>query len=250
MKKLVTLPLWVLFFCLAGFWTTQGRTEMLIVSFGSHNTSPYTFVEDGKLIGGIYKDIMDEVGKALHLNVVYKQTQKKRQEKYLLQGKRHVLVLSNPLWQKHRDQYSWSVPLTEETNIFVVSARNSFAIRSFEDLHGKHLGTILGYRYPELTDKFGRKEIFREDVISLEQNFNKLKIGRIDCLIGSDILIGYYLKAHNAHNTFLISEKSTGSHPLMTALSSHAPISVEQLNTLYKQLKDNGKLTDIFAKYK
>ena len=224
--------------------------QPLIVSFGCNNTEPYALLEGEQLVGGIIKDMMDELAKELGREVRYMDVPRKRIEPYLLSGKLHICPIFNPAWGKDSAQYDWSIPLFQESNLFVVSAKRAFPVKTFDDLNGKRLGTILGYCYPGLMEKFDRQEIKRDDVTSLEQNFKKLEAGRIDCLIDSNILIDYYLKKHDAYDKFVIAEKVASTHDIQSMFSKQIPISIDRINAAFQQLKESGKIAEILDKYK
>ena len=232
------------------FAATIVSAEILIVAFGSYHAEPYAFVKGKQLVGGVIKDVMDELGKELGIEVDYKSTPKKRIEDALGSGKMHVAAISNPAWVKDSEQYHWSIPLFQESSRFLVSAKLAFPITTFEDLHGKRLGTILGYYYPELMEKFESKAILRDDAIRIETNFKRLQAGRIDALIDSDILIAYHLKKHNAYQQFVIAEKVVSTHDIQSAVSKQTPISIDRINTTLQEMKDSGKITEILEKYK
>jgi len=164
--------------------------ESLIVSYGSHDAEPYAIVENGELTGGIIKEIMDEVGREIEIEIQYQNIPRMRMDQYLLSGQSHVRVISSPRWYKSPEQFLWSTPLFQESGRYVVSAEKEFPIREYDDLTGKKVGTIRGYQYPEgLVKRFESGEIIRDDVTSLATNFERLKLNRIDALLDADILI-------------------------------------------------------------
>lgn len=224
--------------------------EELIVSFGTEDAAPFVFLEGEELVEGIIKDVMDAVGRELEIDVIYKPLPRKRIEPYMLAGKVHIIMNSNPAWVQDSEQYDWSVPLFQELNWFVVAAERAFSIKTFDDLNGKRLGTILGHYYPGLMEKFERQEIFRDDNTNFEANFKKLQAGRIDSLISSNILITYYLKQHNAHDRFVIAEKVASSHDIQAMISRHSPVPSERLNAEFQRILENGRMAEILGKYK
>jgi len=221
----------------------------LTVGFGQNNSAPYAIIEDDKLVGGIIKDLMDALTVELSIKVVYKSIPRMRTTDFLLAGDIDVMPISNPMWMKKSHQFLWSIPLFEELNLFVVSKGDSFEIKEFSDLDGKKLGTIRGYSYPELTTKFNRNEIFRLDVENLEQNFKKLRVGRIDALIDSDILIRHYLSQYSGNNKFVLASKVASTHFVQSAFSPHISIDIEHINNAFRKMKSKGIIKRIMLKY-
>lgn len=247
MARLTTLFLSIIVFLTAD----AAAGQPLIVSFGSHDAEPYAFIENEQLVGGIIKDIMDEVGKEIGIEIRYKNIPRKRMDLYLLSGKVHIRLISSPCWSKNPKQYQWSVPLFKESGRYVVSAKNAFPIILYDDLKGKRLGTILGYQYPAgLTDRFDARDIIRDDAKTLEANFKRLMMNRIDCLIDADIPIAYYLKKHQAHEEFVIAEKVDSTHDIQAMMSLQMPVSCDRINAVFQQLKDSGKVRQILHMYK
>ena len=235
---------------LALLFSRNLAAQSLVVNFGVHNAAPYAFVEDGKITGGIIKDIMDLLGKKIGIDIQYAETPRKRLSAYLQSGRVHIVVLSNPLWFANSHLFDWSDPLITEKNLFMLKSDSLLKIKRFEDLEGKILGTILGYSYPALKQMLDQNIIHRADTLTLNQNFIKLQAGRVDALIDSDILIQYYLKSNNLQNQFIAAEKLASEHLLRSVLSKHAPIDIVQVNKAYKAMKEKGELSRILNKYR
>lgn len=228
---------------------SAAQADPLVVCYGVHNASPYTFIQDERLAGGIIKDLYDGLGSALGIPVEYQQASRKREEDFLLKGESHVIPISNPAWLEHGEQFNWTLPLFTESNRFVVSAKNPISIESFKDLHGKRLGTIRGYYYTGLMEALESGQILRQESENLETNFKMLQRGRIDCLIDSEILIRHYLKAHDAHDDFVIAKKIASTHSVQSAISKKAPVSIERINAAFKQMRETGQIERIIENY-
>lgn len=251
MKSLVFSALFFNFTVFLMADATAGQP--LIVSFGSHDAEPYAIIQNELLIGGIIKDIMDEVGKITQINIRYRNVPRKRMDLFLLSGKIHVRLVSSPRWytKQEKEKYRWSVPLFQEFGRYVVLAKDAFLITDIDDLIGRRLGTILGYQYPDaLMERFIDREIVRADAKTLEANFTRLGKNWVDCLIDADILIKYYLKKHQAHEKFLISKKIVNSYNIQAMISRQTPVSIARVNAAFKQMKDSGKIQQILDKYK
>lgn len=239
----------IIFFQLTSLITTSSLE--LKVSYGSHNAQPYAFIEENRLKGGIIKDIMEEVGLLLNVDIKFIETPRKRQRLSLEAGRIDVLSITNPTWLgEHADKFYWSIPLFSEDNIFVISKQNIFKIESHNDLDGKILGCILGYYYRGLMDKFERNIIIREDAKSLTSNLLKLKTGRIDALIDSNITIMYTVNHLNIKDDFIFPEFISTSYDVYFAFSKVSKVSYKDINSALGKLIENGTLESILGKYK
>lgn len=242
--------LFILFPAGAQEGVTPLRPRVLIVSYGLHNSEPYTFLDEGRLIGGIYKDIMDHVGHVLGIDVEYLQVPRKRHDLYMQQGLVHVIVLSTPEWHHPLADFYWSMPIIVSQDLIVGPADSPRLINRIEDLDGAVLGTILGYEYPGIAEELRSGRIIRADVNSLPQNFAKLEAGRIDYLVDGAILIRYHLRRSGRSGKFAIQPFVIDSYKLKTAISPKAPITIEELNAVYREMRENGKLQEILDRYR
>ncbi len=222
--------------------------KALIVSFGAHNAEPYAILEGNQLVGGIIKDIADELADELDIDVIYVQTPRKRIERYLDTGVIHLVPISNPEWLKLGEQYRWSIPIFQDHDVLVTKDTNSRPIESLQDMRGMNLGTIRGYIYPTLTAMFADRIITRSDVRSLSSNIARLELDRIDGFIDSKTLTLYEMK-QNHTDMLILTDVVISEHNIHAALSHHAPINIEALDQALKQLKERGVIEAILSQY-
>ncbi len=243
MKKISVL-IYALFFIL--FIQTSNAKE-LVVTFGDFNSEPYAFVKDHTLKGGIIKDIMDEVGVKLNIKIKYLKIPRKRVSNYLLSGKIHVRLISNPKWFSNHEQFHWSTALFKENDKIVINTKDANTIKNINDLQEKRLGTILGYRY----QIFKNHNIIRDDAKKLKSNFIRLERGRIDALIDSDILINYYINKNKKQKQFTLLKENASSHSIHAMYSKkYLPISFKKIDEAFIELKKDGTIQKILDKYK
>ncbi len=233
---------------LAAFAATAIGAQTLIIGFNDGNAEPYAFISGGMINGGIIKDIGDAVAKELNVKVEYKQSTANRIKVEVKEGTIHVLPIFNPAWWPTPGDFNWTSPLFPETNIFVTSKAKPFAINGFDDLKGKRIGTILGYYYPTLDPYFKKGEMIRDDGSSLQQNFDKLKAGRIDALVDSNIILSYKLKSLGAD--FQASSFAAASQDVYFGLSKTLPVDGAKLLAAFEKIKKSGLIDSILKKYR
>ncbi|NNM67173.1 MAG: transporter substrate-binding domain-containing protein [Spirochaetales bacterium] len=123
------------------------------------------------------------------------------------------------------------------------------SVRSWGDLKGKMIGTLLGYVYPPRLEKmFASGEAKRQDVVTLEQNLNKLENGRVDLVYDSNVLIQYAVKNH-FKNLTILPYRPTRPWPIQMALGPHSPVSFKDFNAAVDDLVKSGALGKMLASY-
>ena len=229
------------------FFMQHSHAKELIVVFGDYDSKPYTFFTNQTLSGGIIKDIMDEIGVELNIKIKYVNIPSKRVSNFLLDGKVHIRLITNPKWFKNHKQFHWSTALFQDKDRIVIREEDKSLIKTIKDLNEKRLGTIRGYKYQILKDN----NIIRDDVRTLESNFKRLDRAIIDALIHSDILIDYYIKRNQAHTQYIILEETASSHSIHAMYSkNNLPISYKEIDAAFIKLKENGTIQKILDRYK
>lgn len=223
-------------------------TRQLIVSYGPHNAAPFAIVDGDRLIGGTVKEIAEELADMLDLDIRYVQTPRKRIERYLETGQIHLILTSNPKFLKESDKYQWSVPIFTDQNVLVVRKDDPKSYKQLEDMVGMNVGTIRGYFYTTLAGLLEKKLITRSDVRSLDSNFGRLRLERIDSFIDSRMLVEYRFKEQQVTD-LVVTPIQMDKHFIHGTLSTDAPISLTELNTAIKELKEQGIIDAILAKY-
>ncbi|MDK2122913.1 substrate-binding periplasmic protein [Parachitinimonas caeni] len=79
--------------------------------------------------------------------------------------------------------FDWSIGFIDVADVIISEPRTP-APKAIEDLADKRVGTILGYAYPEVEKKLGKKFI-RDDSFNAASNIQKLRAGRYDYAIMS-----------------------------------------------------------------
>ncbi len=225
------------------------RRNTLIVGYGDHDAAPYAIENAEVLNEGIIKDIATEISHELDINLAFVKTPRKRTERYLENNTIHLILITNPAWLSNSDKLQWSEPLFIEKDILVVNSKNKADYRSLADLRGLIIGTIRGYKYPNLQPYFDKEYFIRYDVSNLTVNFIRLALQRVDALVDADILINYHLKKSKNVDTYRVLPLLISEQNIQAALSPQAPISITQLNQVIEKLKKEGVIEAILEKY-
>lgn len=228
-----------------------GLSEPLRVGYGRYNAEPYTIMKGNQIEGGIIVDVMEAVADQLEdATLSYLNIPRKRQALSLALGDIHLIPIGNPKWENDPELYDWSIMLFQTRDVFVVSGESKFEIDKLEDLFGKRLGTILGYRYPELELMFENRTIFRENTKNLNSSFKMLQSNRVHAIINTDILVKYQLRSNPVTKNLVIANKTLKPDNIKMKISKRSPYTVEQLNAAIIQLKRDGVINRILSKYR
>lgn len=228
---------------------SQKEPQELTILFHAGNSPPFAFTENGKIVGGIIRDIGDELGKRLNINISYFFTSRSRLDQDLIDGKADLSLINNRDWTPQPDKFFWGKPIFQERDV-LLSRRSTPLIRGIGQLKGKRVGTIFSYVYPTLDKYFLDKEIFRDDVYQLEQNFRRLEKGNIDYLVDSDILINYELKRVGRYGDFIISPFLISGHDISPSLSPVSHVDHKLVLKEIERLRISGKIEEILSRYR
>lgn len=232
----VHLPLWA--------------DDTLIVAYGSYNAAPY-IVKDatGAVSSGIFYDIAVKLAENLSCTIRFKEVPRKRLVRAIQEGTVHIYLKGNTSWVDDSTLFFWSIPLFEERDILLCPDSLANRITSREGVKGLTVGTQLGYRYRVLDSCFKAGLCKRDDVTSLWANVQKLQMGRVDCLIDSDIIIYYQLKQRGItglKSALWIPE----TYQLRSMLSPLSPVSVAEIDRVYEKMKREGLFREILDRYR
>lgn len=113
---------------------------------------------------------------------------------------------------------------------------------SIEELRGKRLGTVLGFRYPTLEKALG-KDFIRDDAPTSALSIKKWTGGRFDYLLTTRNVITQHADdgiLPQGYHVMIVSEVKT-----MCAVSRKSAITIHEINAAVNALEKNGELPGI-----
>jgi len=113
---------------------------------------------------------------------------------------------------------------------------------SVEELRGKRLGTVLGFRYPTLERALG-KDFIRDDAPTSTLSIRKWQAGRFDYLVTPRSVITQHTAngmLKPGYHSLTISEVKT-----KCAVSRKGQITVEEVNAAIHALEKSGEMAEI-----
>ncbi|MDO6527705.1 transporter substrate-binding domain-containing protein [Motilimonas sp. 1_MG-2023] len=238
---------WLIFFSFI-FSDVALAKSLLVVTYAPSDNAPYVFLGPSGAESGIIVELMDELARRADVVVSYQQVARKRLEYSLQTGKVHVVVTSSPKWLAEPDKVDWALPIFDEKNVLVIR-RDSPNITNVEDLIGLTLGTVLGYAYPEIDNELTNGLVIRSDSLEVMHNLTRLKAGRLDAVVTSDIQGTWLLKESGYQNELVFASFLFSEQKITPAVSKLSPVPLDQLNQVLQSMLDDGFITKLLQKY-
>ena len=220
----------------------------LLAASATHaaNRPPLRYVEkvDG-LLGAVIPptEFQDKLGAALARQlgrkVEYVKLPRNRIMAALENGDGDILCSYLPEWLP--GEVDWTrafIPISE----VVVSSPRVKAPATVEDLRGKRLGTVLGFRYPELDKTLGQDYI-RDDAPSSALSVRKWLAGRFDYMVVPRTVLERHVDAGRmpaGYHVLTVYEVKT-----KCAVSRKSKISAADFNSAIDALDKAGELSKI-----
>jgi len=113
---------------------------------------------------------------------------------------------------------------------------------SIEELRGKRLGTVLGFRYPTLEKALGA-DFIRDDAPTSSLSIKKWTGGRFDYLLTTRNVITQHANDNilpHGYHVMVVSEVKT-----MCAVSRKSKVTIHEINAAVNALEKSGELTGI-----
>lgn len=169
------LPPALLTLCAIAHGAAVAQQQAIVFIAPTNHTMPMAQFRDGALVDGVLKDLGDLIARRMDRRPVYVSVPSKRVSEVLSAGGADALCYVVPGWID--GAYQWTRPFITSTAV-VVARKDAPAVKSLDELAGKAIGTVVGYRYAEIERVLGKRFV-REDAPTTELNFRKLVVGRM-----------------------------------------------------------------------
>lgn len=231
--------------CLAMLLPLSSRAAELVILVDTATEMPMARFEHYQLVEGTHREIGVALARAIGREPRFLVLPRKRIVDALTSGQADLLCAYIPEWLDGK--FAWSQPFLPQVEV-VVTDRAAEQPRTLADLRGQPIGTVFGYKYPELERVLGTGFV-RADGPSTELNLRKLARGRLRHLVTSRHLIDYRVKLGDPvlslHPPLVVKEYKAGC-----AVSPHARVSVEQVRRAVAQIVRDGTVAAITNRYK
>ena len=198
-----------------------------------------------QLAGGIHHDVGHALARAMGRSAKFATLPRQRIVSALEKGSADVICGYMPQWLG--GQFDWSQPFLPTVEVLLTSVAVERP-RKLPDVSGQVIGTVLGYKHPELERVLG-DGFLRDDGPTTEASLRKLAVGRMRHAVTSEYIYRYRIKQRDlplaVHEPLLVKRYVT-----QCAVSPKGSVTVREVNAGIAQMLRNGTVAQIVAKYR
>ncbi len=145
----------------------------------------------------------------------------------------------------------YSDPYSTLDGVVITSRANPIAFNSWEDLIGKRGGMVRGLSFGNKFDAFYKNNLNVEEIETPYQNFEKLKLGRIDYFLEYEFSARMELIKRKDSSQFIIHPKRLSSEKCYLAFSKKSPYKkyLPSINKKLQQMHADGSIQKLFNKH-
>lgn len=223
------------------------------IRLGLHDSGwpPYIVHEkDGKAYG-IMIDVMKAVAEKHSYTLKILPLPEKRAVKGIESG--HIDAYPKAReWVADPDIHLWTDPVVVSTDVLVFPKDQPLRFVKADDLAGKNIGAVLGYRYPLLEPHFADGRIQRNIVKNEKMLLRKLLRKRDDAaILNRHVALWMIRQEPKFQGVFAFSETPIGEAGyrfMLTSKRNWGPF-IEIFNEELAAMKTDGRLSLILKKY-
>lgn len=245
----------VLFFCAALFLCIFSIiAEASEVRVGGYFFPPFVENVDGKF-EGITLEIIKEMNAMQDIYVFkFVPTSSKRRYRDFDHGGFDLIMFENIQW-------GWVGKSIEKSDVFLQGGEVYIAMAVpgrdqdyFNDFTGKSIAGYVGYHYGfagfNTDESFLKKRFNAKMTITHEGNIRSIVAGRADIAVVTISFLKKYLHHHpEIAEKILISHKLDQHYNHTMLMRSNTHPTVDEINSLIQQMKDEGIFAHIFESY-
>lgn len=234
---------WIPFLFLLLALPVQADELTILVDTGTE--MPMARFKGWELVEGIHYDLGLALAKTMGRTAKFMVLPRRRMPSALEQGSADVVCAYTPEWLKGK--LDWTQPFLPTVEVLLTN-RSAERPRKLEDVSGQAIGTVLGYKHPDLESALG-KGFVRDDGPNMEASLRKLAIGRIQHAITTENIYAYRIKYGNLplvlHPPLVLKRYMT-----QCAVSPEGRVSVAEVDAGITRLLKENVIAEIIGKYR
>lgn len=233
-------------FILLFLLSSTAASARVVFAISNSAPAPMAIHAHGHLAGGVVHDLGLALARAMRSEPVFVLLPRRRLEEHMNRGAADVVCDQNPAWIEHKD-WLWSAPLIDDEGM-IVSRYGTPMVSSLQELSGVSIGTLLGYRYPDLDAATGGR-FGRDNALTDSQNLKKLMAGRFPYIEITKMALEYQIKLHPGRFRINTATLRIGAFQTYCALSPSSGIDARLFLEAVAEIKRNGTVAAILRRY-
>lgn len=222
------------------------------VTIFTEQMAPYNYLNSQKQVIGINVDITKELFKRANIAYSFELAPWKRSYKNALNTKNSAII-STAYTEKRANLFKWVGPISSSKGyLYKLASRRDIQLTQLKDSANYTVAVIRGGVYHRTFLELG---LIENKNLLLFSNSNEYIApflqGKIDLILGSDIVMPHLLNTHNAqHNEVVEAIKMPDFKGNYIAMHpSFSDDEIARLNTLLVQMKRDGSFDKIVTYY-
>lgn len=225
---------------------TQAGQPALRFAVTESTAMPMMQIEHGEAVGGILYDLQARLAQKVGREARMLVRPRLRVQSMMMHGEIDVRCNVSPAWLiSGHHQYIWSLPFMFQRDVLVTRAD----VQHREPKTGERIGTVLGFGYAALEGRFLSGDLLREDVRTQAQVLEKLAARRYDFAVANQLTLDWFNR-HLAPDKRLVRVAEIGRDPLACIVRDEADVPTQALLRAMVQMKEDGELDAILARYR
>jgi polar amino acid transport system substrate-binding protein len=227
--------------------SAQQKQEVLLLTY--HLKAPYV-VNLGEQ-KGLYFDLAGYLNRhSEHYRFKTEFMPRKRIDAMLQRPFAHVVVGVQPSWFKaFADSVSFSVPILQESDVFVSLTSNALTNAELTNLTGKTFIGVQGYRYTGLEAAEKSGSLSRVDTLQEDNVLDMLRLGRGDFTVMSQSTLHYKFSHGEQAERFYVAEQPHEQVLRRLMYSSTESQLGAEINALLSQMRQDPTWLTILQSY-
>ncbi|WP_244898495.1 substrate-binding periplasmic protein [Pseudoalteromonas ulvae] len=216
-----------------------------VLSYDGANP-PYSYFQQGQ-IKGIFPDIFTRISELTGHEFKFIPVAVGRGQQMFDRGLIDIEPGINPIWRQTtqvRGIYSQEYMFSHE----VVLSRTAETITQPEQLYGKIIGAVRGYRYGEFERHFASNRIVKVDNLSESLLLAQLHHGFIDYVLIGDVTAYYFIKQNPQYRDFHVIYQ-VSKLPVSMRMQPKLKTLHKDINLALETMIQNDEFTTIYNRY-
>ena len=222
----------------------RASDEVIFIA-GRGNAMPLAAFEGEEIKDGIIRDVGIAIARRLGRTARFVTVPRNRLESTLAEGQADGVCYTTPGWLGNA-HLRWSRPLIPNRDLVV--GRIDAPVVAAAELAHEPIGTVLGYRYPELEGVLGNR-FQRDDAPDMSANLRKLAAGRVRYAVVDQLTLQYEMRMAPSHLK-PGSSLTIASFGAACAFSLKSRVPADELQRSADALLLDGTMDAILARYR